>query len=136
MRMLRRGLLLIVLVCVSGAALARSSVPIVNLEHNAIPARTGGARTLDEVQRAIVAGGERAGHWTVAESSPGRMKLTLTTRSHVAVVEVGYDTQNYSIRYADSSNLNYARSGSEELIHPHYNGWVQKLKASIDRELR
>jgi hypothetical protein len=136
MRTMRRGVLLFVLLCVAGAACARSGVPIVNLERNPIPAGPGGARTLEDVQRAIATGGDRAGHWAVSDRAPGRLKLTLTTRGHVAVVEVTYDTQSYGIRYADSSNLNYTKSGSEELIHPHYNGWVQKLKACIDRELR
>jgi hypothetical protein len=124
------------LVCLSGAAFARGSVPIVNLEHNAIPAKSGSPRTLEDLQQAIVLGAAKAGAWSASDTAPGRLKLTLMTRAHVATVEVTYDTENYSIRYADSSNLNYKKGiNGEELIHPHYNGWVQKLKICIDRQL-
>jgi hypothetical protein len=136
MRAFRRGFLLLMLLCLAGTAFARGTVPIVNFEHNAIVAKSGTTRTLDDVQRAIISGAARAGAWSASDVSPGRMKLTLMTRAHVATVEVTYDTQSYSIRYADSSNLNYKKDSSgEELIHPHYNGWVQKLKINIDRQL-
>lgn len=136
MRASRRGFVLLMLLCLSGTAYARGVVPIVNFEHNQIPAKPGTPRTLEDVQRAIVVGAGRAGAWSASDSTPGRLKLTLMTRAHVAVVEVSYDTQSYSIRYADSSNLNYKKGNNgEELIHPHYNGWVQKLKINIDRQL-
>ena len=136
MRASRRGFVLLMLLCLSGTAFARSGVPIVNFEHNMIPAKPGTTRTLDDVQRAIIMGAGKAGSWSASDTTPGRMKLTLMMRAHVAIVEVTYDTQSYSIRYADSTNLNYKKEGNgEEIIQPHYNAWVQKLKISIDRQL-
>ncbi len=133
MRMLRTGVLFLALTLLAGSAFARSDVPIVNYDHVAIPAKPG--RTLDDVMHAIKSAGDVAGHWTASDVTPGHMKLTVNTRAHTASVDVTFDLQSYSIHYADSSNLNYRKNGSEELIHPHYNGWVSKLKSVIDRQL-
>jgi len=65
---------------------------------NVIVAKAGVTRVLDDVQRAIVSGAGRAGAWSASEVTPGRMKLTLMTRAHVAIVEVTYDTQGHSNR--------------------------------------
>ncbi|HUO79861.1 MAG TPA: hypothetical protein VMU00_06940 [Steroidobacteraceae bacterium] len=135
MRALHRGFVLLLMLGLSGAAFARSNVPIQNFEHNTIPPKAGTQRTLEDVQHAITVAGAKAGHWSVSESSPGRMKLTVMTRSHSAVVEITFDTQSYSIHYVDSTNLNYKKTDTEELIHPHYNGWVLKLKQNIDQQL-
>jgi hypothetical protein len=133
MRALRRGFVL--LMCRSGAAIARSSVPVVNLERNVIPPKAGSARTLEDVQRAMTAGGQRACPWSTSEGAPGRMKRTPMTSRHVAVVEVPDDTGSSGICDADSSNLHYKKTGTQELIHAHCNGWVQTLQQNIGRQL-
>jgi len=135
MRTLSKGLVLLILTLVAGAAAARSSVPIVNLENNAITPRAGHTLSLEEVQHAIAAAGQRSGHWGVADSAPGKVRLNLLTRGHQAVVEVTFDTHQYSIRYVSSSNLNYEKTAKGELIHPKYNAWVQHLKNAIDQQL-
>ena len=54
-------------------------------------------------------------------------------RTHVAIVDVTYDTSTYSIQYVDSTNLNY--NESKGTIHKNYNGWIQNLENAIQREL-
>ena len=135
MQSLRKSVCVLVLACLSSAAFARSSVPIVNYDDSPITAKPGRELTLDTVQHAVAAAGARSGHWSVADSTPGRVRLKLTTRGHEAVIEVTFTTQSYSIHYVSSSNLNYEKSGDRELIHPKYNAWVQHLKTALDQEL-
>ena len=44
---------------------------------------------------------------------------------------VVYDTKSYSIKYKDSSNLNY----DGKSIHKNYNGWVENLDKAIRSNL-
>ena len=52
-------------------------------------------------------------------------------RDHRAVVDVRYDTKTYSIKYKDSSNLQYDGTS----IHKNYNGWIQNLDNAIRARL-
>ncbi|HEY4254147.1 MAG TPA: hypothetical protein VGM87_23270 [Roseomonas sp.] len=65
--------------------------------------------------------------WTMQEARPGMIRGTLNLRSHQAVVDIAYDTQRFTIAYVDSTNLNH----SGDMIHPNYNGWVQRLQNAI-----
>jgi hypothetical protein len=58
------------------------------------------------------------------------MRATLALRTHVAVTEITYNEQNFSIIYADSTNLGY--NGSS--IHKNYNGWIENLERAIIRQ--
>jgi hypothetical protein len=49
----------------------------------------------------------------------------------MAVVDVNYTPQTYSITYKDSSNLGY----DGQSIHKNYNGWVQNLDKAIRAQL-
>jgi hypothetical protein len=62
---------------------------------------------------------------------PGTMEGVLVLRSHRAVVDITYDTAAYSIKYKDSSDLEYDGSS----IHSNYNGWVQNLDKAIRAQL-
>ena len=55
----------------------------------------------------------------------------LALRTHVAVVEVTYDTKTYSIAYKDSVNLDFANG----TIHKNYNGWITNLDRAIRANL-
>ena len=68
--------------------------------------------------------------WAMQDVAPGRFRGTLNLRGHQAVVDIPYDTQRFTIRYAGSTNLN----ASASTIHPNYNGWVQNLQQAIIRE--
>ncbi|MFP5419309.1 MAG: hypothetical protein ACLGHA_09150 [Gammaproteobacteria bacterium] len=86
--------------------------------------------SMDDVQKAIVRAGVGLG-WQMKPVAPGLIEGTLTLRTHMAKVDIKYDTKTYSITYKDSSNLDY--SGSS--IHKNYNGWVQNLDNGIRAQL-
>ncbi len=65
--------------------------------------------------------------WQMQEIRPGLIRGTLVLRDHLAVVDISYDTQRFSIRYADSRNLLYDGTS----IHRNYNSWVQNLANDI-----
>jgi hypothetical protein len=65
--------------------------------------------------------------WQMEDVRPGLIRGTLHLRGHVAVVDIPFDTQRFSIRYADSRNLNYDGA----VIHSNYNSWVQNLANDI-----
>lgn len=88
--------------------------------------------TMDDVQGAIKRAGSSLG-WVMLSEGPGMMEGTLNLRKHVAIVEISYDTSKYSVRYKESTNLNY--DPEKNTIHPNYNGWVQNLDNAIKREL-
>lgn len=106
----------------------RGSHPLINVEK----AGTGAPRgaTLEQVERAIQLG---AAHkkWTVRRIRPGLLEGQVQVRSHVAVVEIPFDTEQFSIIYKDSTNLKYDPDGPS--IHSNYNAWVGNLKAAILR---
>ena len=108
---------------------ACTSRPIVNVS-NAPVVTAGKAATMQDVQAAIVRAGNGLG-WQMTPVQPGLVTGRLALRTHVAVVEVPYDTKSYSINYKESVNLD-AKEGN---IHKNYNGWVENLDKAIKTEL-
>jgi len=86
--------------------------------------------TMADVERAIRVAGASLG-WQMVARGPGAMEGTLVLREHRAVVDIKYDTKTYSIKYKDSSNLQYDGAS----IHKNYNGWVQNLDKAIRSSL-
>lgn len=77
---------------------------------------------MSEVYDAIVEGGQ-VRDWKIRQIEPGHAEGTLFVRSHVAKVDIYYDTDGYSIEYEDGT------------IHGNYNKWVQNLDGDIQRAL-
>lgn len=102
----------------------RALVPIYEVQQ--APLTTSRALSMAEVERAIRTAGAGLG-WQMVERGFGSLEGVLVLREHRAVVDIRYDTNFYSIKYKDSSNLNYDGS----TIHPNYNGWVQNLQRAI-----
>ncbi|GGG34166.1 hypothetical protein GCM10010964_22650 [Caldovatus sediminis] len=84
------------------------------------------ARTLAQRANQIRRAGAGRG-WQMQEIRPGLIRGTLVLRDHLAVVDIPYDAQRFSIRYADSRNLLYDGAS----IHRNYNSWVQNLANDI-----
>lgn len=97
---------------------------------SAAPVVANKAVSMDDVQKAIVSAGVGLG-WQMKPVEPGLIVGTLSLRTHTAVVDIKYDTKNYSITYKDSSNLDY----KGDSIHKNYNGWVQNLDSGIRSKL-
>ena len=53
-------------------------------------------------------------------------------RPDVAVVDIDYTQTTYSIKYNESTNLDY----DGEKIHKNYNGWIQNLDKAIKVQLQ
>jgi len=87
---------------------------------------TSRAVSMADVEKAIKTAGAGLG-WQMVQRAPGSLEGILILREHRAVVDIRYDTRSYSIKYKDSSNLNYDGS----TIHANYNGWVQNLERAI-----
>ena len=111
------------------SVLAACAAPIYNVDD--VPVMTNAPNpTLDEVSNAIQRAGAGLG-WQMLQDAPGHILGTLKLRSHVAVVDVNYDLKAFSIKYKDSTNLNYTSTS----IHNNYNGWIQNLDNAIKAQL-
>jgi hypothetical protein len=86
--------------------------------------------SLDEIRQAIVRAGTQL-TWQMKPTRPGHIVGTLAVRTHIAVVDIEYDRNSYSIKYRDSTNLNYDGTN----IHRNYNGWIQNLDKAIKSQL-
>ena len=134
---IRNGIIFVILLGIAGLAQARGSVVLINLENNSIITSSGNEPALDAVAQAIrAAGASQAYPWTPSGGMPGMLQFTTLVRNkHTVVVNVTFDAQTYSIRYASSINMNYQGTDGHGIIHPFYNKWVAQLKEGIDAEL-
>jgi hypothetical protein len=106
----------------------RGAVQVLNV--NSAPVVTSKSATVQDVEKAISRAGATMG-WQMAPQGPGKMEGVLVLRNHRAVVDINYDAKNYTIKYKDSSNLQYDGT----TIHPNYNGWIQNLDKAIRAQL-
>ncbi len=125
---MKKIILLGLAVIMLGGCATPHAVRNINAEPVVGPA--GRAVSMDEVGKAILRAGGTLG-WQMKQVEPGYILGTLKLRSHVAVVDVRYTTQNYSIKYKDSTNLNYDGTN----IHSNYNGWISNLDRAIKTQL-
>ncbi len=91
------------------------------------------ADTLDakQAEKAIKTAGSKIG-WEMETIRPGLIRGTLNVRKHLAVVDINYDGQRFSIDYVDSENLKYDEE--QNLIHKSYNKWIGILERRIRAE--
>jgi hypothetical protein len=106
-------------------------IPIHNVENAPVNASNANY-DLSDVTKAIKRAGITLG-WQMKEQTPGHIVGTLRLRDHVAVVDITYTLDEYSINYKDSSNLKY--NPSNNTIHKNYNGWIKNLTNGIDAQL-
>lgn len=107
-----------------GAAVLKDPDPI------AVPAGISAA----DVAKAIKVGVSGRG-WTVSSDENGRIDAVLYIRSHVARVAIHYDTQQVSIQYVSSENLDYRERRGKRYIHSNYMRWIRNIQLDIQREL-
>lgn len=86
--------------------------------------------SLGEIEKRIKAAGTKRG-WKSKTIAPGHIEAVIHVRTHIAKVDIKFDTTSYSIFYKDSKNLKY----KEGKIHRAYNNWVTNLKNDIEVEL-
>lgn len=125
---------IVVVLMLVGLANCRMS-QLQNIENTAVAYSSGEERTLDQIEKAIIKGGAVRG-WVMSPAGPGHLIGTLRLRSHVAIVDITFNTKTYSIKYKDSTNLKYRKnSDGIEYIHSNYVSWIRNLRTSIDSEL-
>lgn len=105
------------------------SAPVQNVQDAGIATGATNA-SMENIQKAIIRAGASLG-WNMKPAGEGAMIGTLHLRKHVAVVDIRYNTQTYSILYKDSQNLDYDGTN----IHSNYNGWIQNLNRAIQTQL-
>lgn len=105
------------------------TAPIENVTHHAFPAGTE-KLSLAQIEESIIkAASDR--DWIITRQADGVLFATYSPRSHMAKVRIGFDKTEFSIVYADSTNLNYDGTS----IHYNYNRWVNNLRQDILREV-
>ena len=82
-------------------------------------------------EKAIKSAGSKIG-WEMDTIRPGLIRGTLNVRSHLAVVDISYDSERFSIDYVDSENLKYDEE--KKAIHKSYNKWIGILERRIRAE--
>jgi hypothetical protein len=87
--------------------------------------------SMSDISQAIVRAGSGLG-WQIQPDRPGHATGRLALRTHVAVVDIDYTQTLYSIKYRESTNLDYA----DGKIHKNYNGWIANLDKAIRVQLQ
>lgn len=132
------GLALVALTTAGGC----TSVPIVNIEDQALVRADGKTLTAGQVKRAIILAGterrQRGATWSITEEKEGHLEGKLDVRGkHTAVVDILYSATRLNIRYRDSNNLNYEKGKDDrDVIHRNYNRWVNDLLRAIMTEIQ
>ena len=89
---------------------------------------SGKAPSHEQVRKAMVQA-IVAKTWRVGKVTDDLIEASLHKKSKVARITIEYSTQNYSIRYKNSSLLLY----NDGRIHRRYNAWIRGLQITIDR---
>jgi len=103
------------------------TAPVYNISDAAFPEQ---GATESDIARAIVTAGGSLG-WVMKKKEPGHIIGTLRIRDHIAVVDIAYDDEKYSITYNDSTNLKYDGT----VIHSNYNSWITNLSNAISNQV-
>lgn len=101
---------------------------VYNVEKQPINAKI----SMDSIYSAIKRAGYSKG-WVVTKVKSGLAQAKLVLRTHVAIVEIPYTANSFSIQYKDSQNLKF--NPENGTIHSNYNGWVTNLENAINFEI-
>jgi hypothetical protein len=103
------------------------------------------AISMDEVQIDIRMAAGKAGWNVIPDGSSGRLTAIRLAGDASATVEIAFDLNTYSIKYKDSTGLDYSNgcavkaSGSTagiRCISPTYNEWVTELNNAMSQKLQ
>jgi hypothetical protein len=88
-----------------------------------------------DVSKAIRSGIVGRG-WVVTKDENGHMATVLNVRTHEVKVDIGYDTKQVTIKYVDSTNLDYDDKKGVRHIHKKYNQWIDNMVKDIQAQLQ
>ncbi|MEW6551504.1 MAG: hypothetical protein AB1389_05160 [Campylobacterota bacterium] len=103
---------------------------VLNINNNAVASTE--KATIQDVGNAIIRAGVGLG-WSMKKVKDGEIQGTIALRTHTATISITYDTKEYSIKYVDSTNLDY--NPTNNTIHKNYNGWIQNLNKAIQAQI-
>jgi hypothetical protein len=109
----------------AGLAACARTAPIYNVSNASFVGHGSMAQRNQQIKRAGAGLG-----WIMEDVGPNLIRATLNLRTHQALVDIRYDQGGFSMRYANSTNLDYDGT----MIHRNYNGWVQRLEQHIIAE--
>lgn len=121
------GLLLLPLLALLMGA---RQVPLVNPDPIAVPAGLTEAKVARSIKAAMV-----GREWVVSEERPGKIVATLNLRTHMAKIDINFDTAKVAIQYLDSRELMYGEKKGVTVIHRNYLSWIQNLVTDINRNM-
>ncbi|MDT8403205.1 hypothetical protein [Sulfuriflexus sp.] len=104
------------------------TAPVKNIDN--APIEVSQKHSSGDIKKAIVRAGATLG-WKMKSVKDGHIVGTLYLRDHVAVVDINYSKNSYSIKYKSSENLHYDGT----TIHSNYNGWITNLNRSIQVQI-
>ncbi len=125
------GILIAAAALTFGLGACGGAQPVYNVNDAAVVGPVGKNVSMDDVSKAIMRAGTGLG-WQMQQEGLGRISGRIALRTHLATIDVAYDTKSYSIKYRESTGLD-ARDG---MIHKNYNGWIQNLEKAIQSQLR
>jgi len=122
----RNAFLLVGAMALVLAACVASIAPIHNVSGQ--PIAINRPASMDEIGKAILAAGASSTRMAMTQVRPGVIHATrLGTKGRMGIMEIKYDTKQYSITYKDSQNMNY---NGQTILQP-YNDWVESLNQAI-----
>jgi len=130
--MASKGFVRIVLVAATAAALlagCQRKEPLYTVKDHAVPTAARGLPA-PTIEKAIMEAADARG-WYVDRLTPGVLRATQKWKTHVAVVDIQYSQDVYSINRVSTVNL--LEQG--DMVHRNYNKMVRVLEDEIDRRL-
>lgn len=110
--------------------MAARQVPLVDPEPIAVPAGLAEAKVARSIKAALV-----GREWVISEEQPGKLIATLNLRTHMAKIDISFDTSKVAIRYLDSRELMYGQKKGVTVIHRNYLSWIHNLVVDIQRNM-
>jgi hypothetical protein len=104
--------------------------PVLNIHQMAYERGTIPHGKMKQATIAIIEAGSDLG-WEMKSIEPGHIVGTLNIRAHIAMVDIFYNTKNFTIKYKRSYNLRYDGTN----IHKGYNSWITNLRNKIQNKL-
>jgi len=113
---------------------ALAAVDLIEWNNVAAITSSGKPATAEEIKRAFMVGGARRG-WTFTDAGPDKMICTVVIRTHTLVMDLTYEPGKYSLKYKDSTNLEYKDEAGKKTIHRAYVNWNTNLMNDARAEL-
>lgn len=130
-RQLMRTLILFAALVVLASGCGAMMAPVLDIQNAPVTTPAGVTPSIGRTREVILRGLADRG-WTIDREEGQTIIASVTAGGHQATVGIDYSADTYSIQYvASSPGLRY--DGLE--IHKRYNHWVDRLRASINKEL-